>query len=791
MIRHQPTGQLAQAAGASPPRRGQNMAVPMASAPLNARVTRSLSQTSTWRRILLWTLGLGLGLAVVAGTSWWYVASGRLARRIEAEYASFLPGQLTLGRLSLGGFQHLVLRDVVISDPANPGPPLVRVPRIDVQLDLFGDGLESITAIGIDGHLDAANYRLLDGIIEAISHTPPSDPPTAWRLTCLDGGCEIVGTPVVARAVTVDGPITGGIYDLDCHGLLVDEPVRARVHTDPLVAGAKRMSVDITTVALVNTLDFVAAAESIGILLPVPAGLKEWIPPRIDATGSSVRCDLVDRHTGGESPPVWSALIATRWPAGRLSANMTADPRRMVFSNIELTDPALGSCSDGTLAVDLGADALSITLPGPWRPGTQAPIPAEVPVDALLGVLPAVNAEVAVGQGRESVALTFSGKDSAKGKARLAFAWQPGAPLRIEGRELPMSLVQPWLGTAVEASGGLASELRIALDLDKPMLESLRDCWLRFRQARVRIGGWSFGPTDGECAVRPGGPLGTAPFAATLSLTRPLGQTQANLASFAWNGTLASGNLTWEIRELEGFSARLKGPAQAPGLRGTVNGALKLVITPETTTATLERLDLSGVAVAWPAAGGPRDLVHSVDSRMRGVLTVTPGELRVQAGGHLRRGTLILPGIPVDLAERRPIFTVQARISTVGEQPGSVTVDELLVRAANAAGAPDPEGFSLQVAGTLNPLGDGRFTILVDQADLAWLQRSLPQLAGVVTGRAALVGTATLVTGSISRIVGELLPLSVDLNLGGRLRASGITGAIRFTLTPPPQPDKP
>jgi hypothetical protein len=157
----------------------------------------------------------------------------------------------------------------------------------------------------------------------------------------------------------------------------------------------------------------------------------------------------------------------------------------------------------------------------------------------------------------------------------------------------------------------------------------------------------------------------------------------------------------------------------------------------------------------------------------------------------LRRGTLILPGIPVDLAERRPIFTVQARISTVGEQPGSVTVDELLVRAANAAGAPDPEGFSLQVAGTLNPLGDGRFTILVDQADLAWLQRSLPQLAGVVTGRAALVGTATLVTGSISRIVGELLPLSVDLNLGGRLRASGITGAIRFTLTPPPQPDKP
>jgi hypothetical protein len=42
--------------------------------------------------------------------------------------------------------------------------------------------------------------------------------------------------------------------------------------------------------------------------------------------------------------------------------------------------------------------------------------------------------------------------------------------------------------------------------------------------------------------------------------------------------------------------------------------------------------------------------------------------------------------------------------------------------------------------------------------------------------------------GSVTRVVGNFLPLDVDLTIGQRFRASGITGAVAFTLDQPAPP---
>ena len=758
----------------------------MSAASATAKITKTFRQPSTWRTIRRWSLGLLLLLSLAAGVVVWYVRSGHLARQIEQAYTASLPGNLTIGAITVRGYNKLLFKDVSICAPGHEDRPLVTVPRITVLLDYAKPGyLDQIIANGIGGHLDRINYDLLDAIILEMSKTPPSN--VSWQLIC-DGGCSVENGPT-ASGVTVEGPIEGGQYDLDCKGYLGGQPIAVRVYTEPSAGGAKRLSIDLLSVTKQNTHGFLAGAETLGLLPATPPGLRAWIPEVMDFTGSVIHCDMVDNLQGRNRPPAWSVPIRAAWTGGTLTTQMSADERRIAFTAINLDDPVLGRCKDGAVTLDMVADTLEVTLPSQWAPGTQAPIPAEVPVADLLAVMPAAQATIVLADGRESVAVALQSRDRTREKARLAFAWQVGAPLRIDGAELPLALIRNWLGDGVEASGGLAAALRVTLDLDKPLDDSLRDCWLRFVQARIRVGDWTFGPADGECAIRPSGPLSTAPCAATLSLTRPLGPAQATIAQLAWTGTLASGDATWEVRELEGLMARLKGPVPPPGLRGSLAGVLHLDRSPDAVVVSMSEVTVRGLAVAWPSAQGLRDLLHSVDAQIRGELAWRNGELKLQAGGHLQRGTLIIPGTAIDLAARKPLFTVAARVPAGADVAVAVTIDELLVRSSNADGVPDPEGFSLQVSGQIDPTGTGTLKGLVDQADLGWIHRTVPQLVGVLKGRAAIVGHADLVNGEIVQVVADLLPLSIELRLGVRLVANGVTGAIHFTLTRPSGPN--
>ena len=85
-----------------------------------------------------------------------------------------LPGKLTIGAITVRGYNKLLIKNVSICAPGHEDRPLVTVPRIIVLLDYAKTGyLDQIIANGIGGHLDRINYDLLDAIIQEVSKTPP------------------------------------------------------------------------------------------------------------------------------------------------------------------------------------------------------------------------------------------------------------------------------------------------------------------------------------------------------------------------------------------------------------------------------------------------------------------------------------------------------------------------------------------------------------------------------------------------------------------------------------------
>ena len=739
---------------------------------------------SRWRRRLIVAGGVLAVLLVAAGLARWYVASGRLAARISAAYASVMPGRLSIGAVGVRGLRTLELRDVTLGEDGHR--PLVTVRRLEIVLDPATLGLRAVRAEGLDGWFDAATYDLLDRIDTATSLIPPTDPPMEWDLAVADARVEIADGPRIT-GVELRGHVVGSLFETMSTGTWDGRRARVGVRSDPAGPDARRVTVTLHEAEgeLVQALDGLAA---MGLLPRVPDGIKRWLPARVDAAGSVVRSDMVNRRQGGTSPPVFRADAALRWADGAASARVTADQRRIQIDDLALRDPGLGHCTATAVTWDIAARRLSVLCPaaGGWHPGPRLPIPAEVPVADLLAVMPAARLTYDLAEGREALELVLEGRDPGRERSRLAFAWQPQGQLRIEGRELPLALFGPLVPAWLELAGA-APELRLAVDPGAPLGEGLREVWVRVRQGRLALpGGITVGTLDGEFALRPSGPLASAPFAASCTLLRPGeggeaaagGAAPATLAAIAFSGSADEGVLTVDVPRLEALATRVRG-VRLPRLGGSLRGEVGMAFAGGRIRLDLRSLACRGARIG-PVDGA--DLLRGLDADLRGVLTQADGRLAGTIGGHLRRGLVAPGGLSVDLAADHPIFTLDAAVATSGPSAGTVTLRELLVRAADERGAPATDRFSGQFAGVIGADGDGTVSGVVDHADLGWVV-GLADRPGVhATGEAAITCTARLYAWTRLEVIGTLLPLGIDLRVGSRFRASGVSGAVRFTI---------
>lgn len=736
------------------------------------------SRPSRWRlRLTIAVAALAVPLAMV-GLGAWYVASGRLAARICDAYAAVMPGRLSIGAVRLRGLRALELREVVLGEDGHR--PLMTVRRLEVVLDPASLGLRAVRAEGLVGYFDAATYSLLDRIDTATGRLPPSDPPMEWDLTVVDAVAEVAEGPRIT-SVEVRGHVVGPLFQTMSTGIWDGRPVRVGVRSDPAGPDARRVTVTLHEAAgpLAQALDGLAA---MGLLPAVPGGIKAWLPERVDAAGSVVRCDMVNPRLGGTSPPVYRAEAHVRWPGGAADARVAADQRRIQIDDLVLADPGLGTCKATAVTWDIAARRLSVLCPGSggWRPGPRLPIPPEVPVADLLAVMPAARLVYDLADGREALELALEGRDPARDRSRLVFAWQPQGQLRIEGRELPLALFGPLVPSWLEPAGQ-AGELRLAVDPGAPLGDGLREVWIRFRQGRLALpGGVSLGTLDGEFALRPSGPLASAPFAASCTLLRPVegGEAGTPLASLAFSGRLAEGVLILDLPRLDALAARVRG-VRLPRLAGALRGEVVLAMADGVARFALRSLACRGVQIG--AADGA-DLLRGLDADLRGTVEHVDGRLAGKVGGHLRRGMVAPGGLSVDLAADHPIFTLDVAVATSGERAGAVTLRELLVRAADERGAPASDRFSGQFAGAIAPGGDGELTGVVDHADLGWVVGLADRPGVKAAGEAAITCTARLREWTRLEVVGTLLPLGIDLRVGNRFRAAGVSGAVRFAI---------
>lgn len=736
---------------------------------------------TSWRRRLIIAGAFVLLLAACLGTAHWYVASGRFSHWLCAQYSKRLPGRLGIGQVAMRGISELELSDIELGEPGHR--PLVTIRRALVTLDPGGQStLKAVRLEGLKAWFDGPNYRLLDRIDDAISLIPPSDPPVVWDLSVEGAQAEVENGPDITE-VYVKGHIVGPLFTVAAGGTWDRRPVTVAIRSEQAGPDARRITVELHS-AHGETRQLLGGLAAMTLVPPVPEALMAWLPPVVDGSGSVVQCDMTNRSLGGTSPPVFRSDATVRWEGGGGAAKVIADPRRIQVDVQRFEDRGLGRAEGLRVLWDSQARRLSASCPptSGWRPGPRLPIPAEVPVDGLLQVMPATTMRYDLAAGREEFELVLAGREvrtpagaaQTGSEARLAFTWQPLGSLRIEGRELPLSLLRSLTPGWIEAAGQ-AAELRLVIDPAAPLGDGLKDLWLRFRQGRATLGDWSCGPVDGEFALRPSGPLATAPFAASATLVRDGGG--GALATATYSGTAAAGTATLDLPALDALANRWRGP-RMPRIRGALNAEIDLAAGAET-AATVRRLALRGVSVGAPDS--PGEMLQALDADLRGRLVRREQALAVKIGGHLRRGTVALGGMAIPLEADHPLFTLDGEVATAGGRAGTATLRELLVRAADDAGTPASDRFSGQFSGTIGADGDGTIQGVVDHADLGWLA-GLARRPGVrATGEAAIACTARIQRWRRIELEGSLLPLGIDLRIGNRFRASGITGAVRFS----------
>ncbi len=741
--------------------------------------------TRKWRiRLTVVLVILGVPL-VLASLAVYYTTTGKLGHYIAIQYAAVLPGRLIIGSVQVSAADQVRLTDVTISEGFSD--PLVRIAWIDAKVDFFNGRLSALHLHGVKGRLDEESFGLLNRIIEAGEKLPPTNPPQSWDLDA-DGEVEFASGLKLTEAFA-KGHVTGSLFELTCGTVIGAGSKPARVTVagraqGPATAGApqnKRIVVELIEAEgpLPEALDAVTA---IGLLPPTPPGLRRWLPARVDASGSTVVRDLGVLH--------YTSPMKTRWQdaAGRvggLEGNLDADANRITVAVNEYSDPALGRVAGGTLVVDLRKNVVTLDAPR-FAPGPGLALPPRLPIDALLKQMPRLKVIYGIDDGTTRVQLDHPEQNA----SMIAATWGIDTPLRVDGAHLPLTLAQPLMPEGVAIGGGQATSLSLAVDPETGLTAPhLRDLRVDVEQARVTYSGWSVGPLTGQVTVAP-----QADGSVRLDATLPTPGGAVPLASVSAIGTAALGNATLRVQEIDGVLARLHGPVTLP----TVTGALEVDLRYARAADGALNLDIGRALfdrneVRFELKDQRRDLLTGLRAQLKGVIRWQPttasdgrtpsSTLSAKVGGQLATGRLRLPNGWLDLATHTPIFTLVAETRPgLGDAPGMLTLNELLVRAADPAGSPVTDGYSAQFDGTIDERGNGVVNGLVDHADLAWVNLQIGLPTGAVIGDGAVTCTGVLQEGQFERINGHFLPLNADVKLGPSFRASGITGGVDFSI---------
>lgn len=697
---------------------------------------------------------------LVAAAAAWYVASGRVERRIEAGYSARLPGVLRIGGFSWEGTGTAVLRDISLGEEGQP--PLLTAAEARATIAMGAMRLERLDISGAHMRLDRRSWELLLHIIEAESRIPPRGPPVPTPIT-VRGGLDVDGGFSVTDAV-VDIIDAGPVVTADARAAYAGRTLKIGIDVRP-EDGRRRLRLE-GLEARGPLLPALASAAAIGLCPPLPPVVAALLPAEIDATGTVVTQDI--------EAEAWRGDVRATWEGGTASAQFSADPHAIAVTRLRVDDPRRLQ-AEGRIAVDLDEEAVTVEL-GRWRPGPELPLPGAVPFDALLAIVPALKLEARLRTGEERLTATLAAHGTARSSVRVE--WRADGPVLVTGNELPLSLGQSFLPPEIAINGGLASRMSMRVGPD-----GLQECYVEARQARCSARGWSAGPLDGDCTIAP---VAGGGVAISAELQRGAGEDAPAPRLGRVNVSHAKGvtAVKVELDRVEDVLIRLRGPSGLPDLRGGLSLDLRLDHLGEgALRGRVQRLVIEALALP--------DLLHELGATIRGDFTWRD-RFEARLGGQLHRGSVRLPGAWLDVAQRTPIFTAAFDYSpAIGYAPAALDVNEILVRAADERGEPLASGYSAQLRGNLTATGTGQIRGVVDHADLGWVNSMLSLGAINMSGEGAVAMSADLFRAQMVRLDGAFLPLNADLRIGRNFHATGITGAVQFTMSKNPEDTKP
>ena len=722
-----------------------------------------------WRRVLAFFALLLLTLLLAAsGVVWWAFRTNYLGDQISQRFHLRLPGYFAVGAVAVEASDQVILETISLA-PARGIAPLFTARRIIISGPLWQGKVERIRIEGAKLYLSAGNVRFLKQVIDRETDIPASGPPEQHRLD-IEGEAFLDGVPLAHDAVVglvLFGPSATGSGRMILDGRPLEVALAGEGdgeglhHRFALRPGGATLSVRTLCQRL-------AALE----LLPlVPDEAMVWIPEVVDAAGTVVVADRHWQHFTGEGH--------VTWPDSRIDAALIFDRRRLRLERLVVAAGKTLGTLEGVLAVDTQEQRVQVDA-NRWRPGPNAPLPAIVPTEAILAVMPQAVFEAKKDK-TWSLGLRLSGTGQAKGH----LTWSPGSPLLIEGSTVPLSLLQPFLPASLQLAAGHAARLQVAIS------DRLENLHAEVEQTRAMWNGWALGTVDATVDAKPT----NAGFALNVNLMSLQGEKTKPLGKVGWTGTSSAGQLKLHLDDLEALLTRLKGPYILPELRGALEATIHMNLTSEGPRGRLEKATVIGGVVATidgdeDRPGDPakepgqirfstvREILRKLDVVAEGPFSFAQGRLDARFTGRIARGELNLAEHWVDLAQRKPVFTCKLSAAT-----GTVAVKELLLRATDARGAPLIDGYSagLDVIVTTGIFGVTA-TGVVDHADLAWLASMLPQTEHRLRGEGAVTFTAKL-SRQGQRIEGWFLPLDATLDLGSAFRATGISGAVQFLLS--------
>ena len=677
---------------------------------------------------------LGLPLALAGGV-WWALATNQLGRLIEHAFHDRLPGYARVGQVEFVSSTEVVVHGVTISQESG-GAAAAIVDRVVVSGPVLSGHIDTLTLEGVHLALTARSIRFLHGLILA-ENTYPAAPPYRPLRLLISGDAQVDGHPLltgVKADINALGPAVSGTATCQLRGNTLEVAIATRTTSEGerfYRIGLPRGQIEVRPLC-----DDLAA---LALVKRVADDSWPWIPPLVDVSGSVVEADNPAQHFTGD--------LKLAWNGGGATAGLILDRARLKLDTVRLKDEAMGRL-DGSLTVNLVDNLVDVTA-ATWHPGPRIPLPAKIPVDAILAVMPQASMHL------EPQPVGWSVRAVLSGSGQAIITWKPDTPLDIEGTSVPLSLLQPFLPSEVNLAAGRALTLKVKVD------DGIRDFTAEVEQMRVLWRGWAFGTVDGKVSLRPKG----SDWESEALLT--------GVGTVRWAGNGADSTLAVELPAVEALLVRLKGPTSLPDLRGGLTFTTTLHPEGEVISGTLAAAKISGLELP--------DVLRQFDADTHGEWAWRGNRLSTHLLGQVHRGELRLPNTWLALAPRRPIFNATLEIAG-----GVLRSEEILVRATDEQGEPLPDGYSAGLRGYFSATDlRGAVKGVIDHCDLAWSTTLIPIPDGKVHGECAVTFTAALEKDGIASIEGFFLPLDADFTLGANLRASGIKGTVKFALERP------